>query len=117
MGTLITVLIIIVSILLIAVVLVQNSKGGGLATGGSGSQIMGVQKTTDFLEKATWTLAILLIVLSMTAKMGSAPVAHVGEESELKEKVENAPVSAPQNQPTTPAPAAAPTTAPAQQTK
>jgi preprotein translocase subunit SecG len=61
-----SVLIIIVSILLILIVLVQNSKGGGLAAGFSSSnQYMGVRKTADFLEKATWTLAIVLVVLSI----------------------------------------------------
>ncbi|MDR2138328.1 MAG: preprotein translocase subunit SecG [Tannerella sp.] len=53
-----SVLILIASIFLILIVLVQNSKGGGLASGFSSSnQYMGVRKTTDFLEKATWGLA------------------------------------------------------------
>ncbi len=68
MGTyiLVSVLILIACILLILVVLVQNSKGGGLASNFSSSnQIMGVRKTTDFLEKTTWTLAIALLVLSL----------------------------------------------------
>jgi preprotein translocase subunit SecG len=64
MGYFIIVLILIVSVLLAAVVLVQNSKGGGLATGFQGaSQIGGVQKTADFLEKSTWYLTIALFVL------------------------------------------------------
>ena len=48
-------------------VLVQNPKGGGLSQtfGGAGTQIMGARKTADFLEKATWTLAIALCVLSI----------------------------------------------------
>jgi preprotein translocase subunit SecG len=50
------------------IVLIQNSKGGGLAAGFSSSnQIMGVRKTTDFLEKATWTLAVFMVVLSVFA--------------------------------------------------
>ena len=68
MYTIFAVLIIITSILLVLVVLVQNPKGGGLSSsfgGGSGNQIMGAKKTTDFLEKATWTLAITLISLSL----------------------------------------------------
>lgn len=61
-------LILIVCVLLAAVVLIQNSKGGGLAANFSApNQIMGVRKTTDFLEKATWTLAIALMVLSIAA--------------------------------------------------
>lgn len=56
----INVLLIIVSILLICVVLIQNSKGGGLM---SSRYEMGVARTTDFVEKATWTLAGALVVL------------------------------------------------------
>jgi preprotein translocase subunit SecG len=64
----ISILILIVCLLLILVVLVQNSKGGGLASSfGQGNQVMGVRKTADFLEKATWTLAISLLVLCMVA--------------------------------------------------
>lgn len=63
-----SVLILMVSALIILVVLVQNSKGGGLASNFSGSnQYMGVRKTADFLEKATWTLAIALLVLSLSS--------------------------------------------------
>jgi len=64
MYTVITILIIIASILLTGIVLIQNSKGGGLAANfASGNQTFGVRQTADFLEKATWTLAITLIVL------------------------------------------------------
>lgn len=64
MGYFIIVLILIVCFLLAAVILVQNSKGGGLAAGFQGaSQIGGVQKTADFLEKSTWYLTIALFVL------------------------------------------------------
>ena len=66
MYVFISILILIASILLILIVLIQNSKGGGLASGFSSSnQIMGVRKTTDFLEKATWTLAGTVVVLSI----------------------------------------------------
>ncbi|MBN8695891.1 MAG: preprotein translocase subunit SecG [Bacteroidetes bacterium] len=76
MGTLISVIIVIVSILLILVVLVQNSKGGGLAsTFSSSNQVMGVRKTADFLEKATWTLAIALLVLSLLSTAYTKPTA------------------------------------------
>ncbi len=60
------VLIIIVSLLLILVIMVQNPKGGGLSSsfGGGGTQnIGGVQNTTNFLDKSTWTLAIALFAL------------------------------------------------------
>lgn len=91
MYTLITVLIFIVCILLILIVLVQNSKGGGLASNfQSSNQIMGVRKTTDFLEKATWTLAGALLVLSI---MGSAFIPRgqmTQEQSRVREQIETA---------------------------
>jgi preprotein translocase subunit SecG len=75
MGTIISILIVIVCILLILVVLVQNSKGGGLASSFSSSnQVMGVRKTADFLEKATWTLAIALLALSLVSTAYNKPV-------------------------------------------
>ena len=64
MYVFISILIVICALLLVLIVLVQNSKGGGLASGFSSSnQVLGVRKTTDFLEKATWTLAGLVVVL------------------------------------------------------
>ena len=66
MYVFLSILIFLASIFLILIVLVQNSKGGGLASGFSSSnQIMGVRKTTDFLEKATWGLAGSVVVLSI----------------------------------------------------
>ena len=64
----ITILIVIAAILLTLLVLVQNSKGGGLAAGfAGGNQVMGAPKTADFLEKATWTLVAVIIVLSIVS--------------------------------------------------
>ena len=64
MYVFISILILICAVLLVLIVLVQNSKGGGLASGFSSSnQVLGVRKTTDFLEKATWTLAGLVVIL------------------------------------------------------
>jgi preprotein translocase subunit SecG len=102
--TLITVLIFIDCILLTIIVLLQESKGGGLASGfSSANQLMGVRRTADWLEKATWTLAIVLLVLSLSA----AAVQGGGSEeeiieSEVKELVGGEPVSAPQGVPTAP---------------
>jgi len=68
MFTVFVIFLIIICVLLIMIVLVQNSKGGGLASNFSGSnQYMGVRKTADFLEKATWTLAAALMVFSLLA--------------------------------------------------
>ncbi|MCD8210900.1 MAG: preprotein translocase subunit SecG [Prevotella sp.] len=66
MYTLFVVLIVIAALLMIGIVLIQESKGGGLASNFSSSnQIMGVRKTTDFVEKATWGLAIAMVVFSV----------------------------------------------------
>src|ERR1700756_3172339 len=68
MSGVFSILIILVCALLILIVLVQNSKGGGLSSSfASNNQIMGVRKTADFLEKATWGFAIALFVLSLLA--------------------------------------------------
>jgi preprotein translocase subunit SecG len=64
------VLITIVCFLLIVVIMVQNPKGGGLSSTVGGSQMLGgVQKTTDFLDKSTWTLATVLIVLILLSSL------------------------------------------------
>ena len=66
MYTILLILTIIISVLMCLIVLIQESKGGGLASSFSSSnQIMGVRKTTDVVEKTTWALAIALVVLSV----------------------------------------------------
>jgi preprotein translocase subunit SecG len=66
MYTLFVVLIVIAALLMIGIVLIQESKGGGLASQFSGyNQIGGVRKTTDFIEKTTWGLAAAMVVLSV----------------------------------------------------
>ncbi len=63
-----SILIVIASLLLIGAVLIQKSKGGGLASDySSGNQYLGYRKTTDFIEKATWTLAIFICLVSICA--------------------------------------------------
>ena len=64
-------LIILVCFLLVLVVMVQNPKGGGLSSsfGGSSQQLGGVQKTSDFLDKSTWILAIFLLVLILLSNI------------------------------------------------
>lgn len=66
MYALFVILIVIAALLMIGIVLIQESKGGGLSSGfSSGNQIMGVRKTTDFIEKATWALAAFMVVVSV----------------------------------------------------
>jgi preprotein translocase subunit SecG len=69
MFTLIVGIIIFVAVLLVLVVLAQNSKGGGLSNqfGGSGaSNIIGVKKTGDLLEKLTWGFVITIMILALS---------------------------------------------------
>ncbi len=91
MYTLAIVFIFIVCILLVLIVLVQNSKGGGLASSFSNNnQIMGVRRTTDFLEKATWYLAGALLVLCVLASASIPRDQIAGEESIISRQVETA---------------------------
>lgn len=92
-----TILILVASVLLILLVLVQNSKGGGLAAGFSSSnQVLGVRKTTDFLEKATWTLVSIVIFLSIVAAgiHSNDPAAGV-KNSEIQKYYQEAQTTAP----------------------
>ena len=92
MYTFIIVIIFIVCALLILLVLVQNSKGGGLSSGFSASnQVMGVRKTTDFLEKATWTLALTVALLCIVSAGFITTSDEVqAKQSIIKDEIENA---------------------------
>ena len=100
-----SVLIIITCVLLILIVLIQNPKGGGLSSsfGGSGTQIFGgVKKTTDFLDRGTWALSILLVALVLIANVSLSPQSGVGAEqqSEIENVVPQAAPAAPAQLPT-----------------
>jgi preprotein translocase subunit SecG len=83
MITLITILIIISAVLLVLVVLAQNPKGGGANQfAGVSTQLMGVKKTGDLLEKLTWGFAVALIVLSLAANLVLKPATIDEEETE-----------------------------------
>lgn len=86
----ITVLILVACILQVLIVLVQNSKGGGLAANfTSTGQTMGVRKTADFLEKSTWTLAAAILILCVVA---TATIPRGGEtqQSRISTQINNA---------------------------
>lgn len=106
----ITILILIASLLMILAVLVQKSKGGGLASGFSSSnQIMGVRKTTDFLEKFTWTLAGIMIVLSiLTAKFTASHTNAPQSQVEVQQPAPLNPATAPDVTPNIPIPSQMP---------
>ena len=117
MYTAITILIIITCILFVLVVLVQNPKGGGISAGLIGSnQVMGVKKTTDFIEKLTWGLALSLVVLCLLAGLSLPQKDDRGVGTSMQEQIDNN-ASAPANRPATPAPQQTQPAAPAQQTQ
>ena len=75
------VLILIASVLLVGVVLIQKSKGGGLAANVSGyNQFAGVKHTTEFVEKATWGLAIFICVLSIASSFVAPKIVQGGPQ-------------------------------------
>ena len=83
MYNLFVILIVLAALLMIGIVLIQESKGGGLASNFSSSnQIMGVRKTTDFIEKTTWGLAAAMVILSVICAY-TAPTA-ASDESVLE---------------------------------
>ena len=66
MYTLLVILIVLAALLMIGIVLIQESKGGGLASGfSSANSVAGVRQTTQFIEKATWALALIMVVVSI----------------------------------------------------
>lgn len=92
--TFLIILIVIAAILMIGIVMIQESKGGGLASNfASYNQIGGVRKTTDFIEKATWGLAAFMVVVSIVC-------AHVAPSTTQKgsyiDQIENM-VTSPSN--------------------
>ena len=121
MYTVFSIIIILVCILLTLVVLIQNPKGGGIAANfASPNQLMGAKRSSDVIEKATWILAVVLIVFSLASNFVRPSVSSETDapESRIKDQIENTAAPAPLAAPAQTAPAngdAAPTTAPANQ--
>ncbi len=100
-------LVVVAAVLMCLVVLIQESKGGGLASSfASSNQIMGVRKTTNFIEMLTWGLAAAMVVLSVTSAF-FIPAAS-GTESVITKQATEQQTANPNNIPAIP-------TAPAQQ--
>ena len=104
MFSIFLVLITIVCFLLIVVIMVQNPKGGGLSSSIGGSQQLGgVQKTTDFLDKSTWTLAAILVALILASSLSFN---SGNSDSKIVDDMETAAPAKPATPaPATPAPA------------
>jgi len=102
--TLFLVLIMIVAFLLILIIMVQNPKGGGLSSsfGGGGTQSLGgVQNTTNFLDKSTWTLSIVLLALILLSNFVAPKPNSVDTSSDIENTIENREVQDNQTQPIT----------------
>lgn len=105
----IVILAILVCVLLVLIVLIQNPKGGGLSSGFSGSNnIMGVQRTGDFLEKGTWVLAASLMVLALMINVVVDKGGADSQEGREIQEMINKPASVPAPS-SMPLPAATPT--------
>ncbi len=90
MYTVITILIILTCVLLVLVVLVQNPKGGGISSGIIGTnQVMGVKKTTDFIEKLTWGLALTLVILTLFASLALPNKEERGIGTSMQDQIDN----------------------------
>jgi preprotein translocase subunit SecG len=100
MAALFSIIIILASILLILVVYVQNPKGGGLSSDfGAAQQIGGVQKTNDFIDKATWSLAGIIMVLSIVMTLQSKTPSVVQPDEAQGTEQEGQGQGQPQGQP------------------
>lgn len=92
MNTLFTILVILIvlaAILLVAVVLLQNGKGDGLASNFvAGNQTFGVRQTADILEKVTWVLVAVIVVLSVIASFANPKGSKQQAGSELADEEE-----------------------------
>lgn len=91
------ILAIVVCVLLGLIILIQNPKGGGLSSGFSGSNnVMGVQRTGDFLEKGTWALAITLMVIALLINVAIPRGGDTNPNNDIQNQINRpAPVSAP----------------------
>ena len=86
----VSVLVLVACVLQIMIVLVQNSKGGGLAANfTSAGQTMGIRKTADFLEKSTWTLAAAIVILCVVAT-ATIPRGSESGRSRIENQIQNA---------------------------
>ncbi len=118
MFTFLIVLIAIIGILMTFVVLVQAGRGGGLAgiaAGGATTQILGARQAPDVLEKATWTLAVMFIVLCILTNFTIDTEGNQESVIQQQSQGQTTPAPAPVFPDATPAPAGGDTPAPVQE--
>lgn len=101
MLTVLLILVVVACLLLTLLVLIQNPKGGIAANFVAPSQIMGVKRSTDIVEKATWYMAIALVVLSLASNFlrPTSSKSEAANESRIKDAIEQTSVPAAPAQP------------------
>ena len=113
MYAFIIILLVLASLLMCFVVLIQESKGGGLAADySSNNQILGAPKTTNFVEKLTWGLAIAMVALSVVSVAVLPSTSHT--QPVIMEEATEQQATSPNNLPGMPSTPAEPVEAPAQ---
>lgn len=98
---------IILAIFIIIAVLMQSSKGGGLAGTFGGAQmgtVFGVRRTADFLSKITSILAAIFITLSLIINIFFLPNRTTPTESVIQRGMSTVPPPIPPQQQQAPAP-------------
>jgi len=106
--TILAIFILIAAVLLILVVMLQNGKGGGLASNFvAGNQTLGVRQTADLLEKVTWGLVTFILVVSIIA---SFTLRTNGSDIDITDQIENVATEQQPSFPTAPIEQEAPTT-------
>lgn len=118
MYSVLVILAVVAAILLTLIVLIQESKGGGLTSNmAAGNSIMGVHKTTNFVENTTWGLAAVLVILSVVTHF-CTPAEQNADAivTEMKVALPTLPAAAPALDVTAPAPVETPA-APATETQ
>lgn len=96
MYTVFTVLIILICVFLILIVLIQKPKGGGISANFAGSsQLMGVKKTSDVVEKSTWMLSLVLLVFTLMINLFIPRGGESPDASQLRDKAESVPTDVP----------------------
>lgn len=120
--TICIILILAASVLIILAVLVQSPKSGMAANFGASNQVMGVRETSNFLEKFTWAMAIVIVILSLLATLAmdgalvSKSNSQISKDADalIEKQMEQAPTTMPQAELPAEAPAEQPTEAPAE---
>jgi preprotein translocase subunit SecG len=111
------ILLILICAALAIFVLIQNPKGGGLSTGSSASNMFGVQRTGDVLEKGTWVLITAIVVITLSITTVAKNSGGASGDSKIQEQLDRTPAPSPLGNTPAPAPTTTPAPAPVKPVK